>query len=285
MAGVGSRGKTTDGSWRPDTPFSTNDGLKVTMRRAANLTPAGILKVPFRFQTPPLGDLARDHRFSWSTFDTVSGGQRARPMGAQLLEQPIDVMLMDRLAAEATSGVVVWDDAPHPQRILNELRFIAGVDQPRKGKAAPFRLTISQPAIWGAPIINTVAVLTRVAPTQRAGHLATEFLSLTFLEYPELSAGRQRRQDRPSRRHKLRSTDSLHELAKRYLHRASAWKQIAKANGIRGVDPGSEDQLWKWAKRNHKTHLVIPRSEAHGRDDDVRFSGAVEDAARRGEPT
>lgn len=266
MAGVGTRGRTSDGSWRPDTPFSTNDGLKITMRRAANLTPSGILRVPMRFQTPPLGDLARDYGFQWSTFDTVSGGQRARPMGAQLLEQPIDVMLMDRLAAEATSGVVVWDDAPYPQRILNELRFIAGIDQDRKGKHAPFRLIINQPAIWGAPIINTVAVLTRVAPTQRAGHLATEFLSLTFLEYPELNAGRQRRHERPAKRHKIHfGVDDLHELAKRYLHRASAWRDIAKANGIKGVSPGSEAELAKWAKRHHKTHLVIPRSESHGR--------------------
>lgn len=258
-------GRTRDGSWRPDRPFSSADGLRVTMRRAAGLTPKGILTVPLRFQVPPMGDFRRPYRFSWSTFDTVSGGQHSRPMGAQLLEVQIDTMLLDRLAADATSGVVIWDGAADPQRVINELRYIAGVDDARKGKAAPFRLTISQPIVWRDPLVSIVATLTSIEPSQSPGDVATERLSVSFLEYPELATGRQRRNLKEQRTHHLKASDDLYEIAKRYFHAASGWRKIAAANGIKGVSPGSEAELAAWAKRHHKTNLVIPPFELQGR--------------------
>lgn len=264
-------GRTRDGSWRPDTPFSSNEGLRVTMRRAAGLTPKGVLHVPLRFQVPPLGDHRRPYRFQWATFDTVSHGQHSRPMGPQLLEIQIDTLLLDRLAAEASSGVVVWDGAPDPQRVIRELRWIAGVDDARKGPAAPFRLTISQPVVWPDPIVSILAVLTSVEPSLGPGAVGTEALSVAFLEYEELGAGRQRRAVREQRRHDLKASDDLYEISKRYLHTPSGWRKIAQANGIKGVSPGSEAELAAWAKRHHKDSLVIPAVELRGRlvDDEV----------------
>jgi hypothetical protein len=258
--------KTTDGTWRPDTPFLTTDGLKVTMRRAAGLTPKGILDVPMRFQAPPLGAFPRPYRFNWATFDTVSGGQHSRPMGAQLLDLRIDTLLMDRLVADATTGVVVWDDAPDPQRVLEELRFIAGADDDRKGPAAPFRLVVNQPAVWEDPVVDMVATLTGVEPSQQPGEIGTEYLSLSFLEYPELKAGRQHRNEQPAKDHKVSlGKDDLYELAKRYLHSPSKWREIAKANGITGVSPGSESDLATWMRRHHKRSLRIPSHTPRGR--------------------
>jgi hypothetical protein len=261
MASIGTRGNTTDGSWRPDTPFLTSDGLKVTLRRAAHLTPNGILKTPMRFQVPPMGDFGRPRQYNWSTFDTIAAGQHSRPMGAQLEQIAVDTMLMDRLAAEATSGIVVWDGAPYPQRILKELYFIAGVDDDRKGPAAPFRLTISQPAIWGAPVVDMVATLTDVTPTQRSGHIATEFVSLSFLRYGELAAGEQRRHQRPATKHTLTDNDTLYKIAIKFLHQASKWRTLADHNGITGVSPDSASELAAWAKKHHKTQLKIPTIE------------------------
>lgn len=258
-------GRTRDGSWRPDRPFSSSDGLRVTMRRAAGLTPKGVLTVPMRFQVPPLGDFRRPYRFNWATFDTVSAGQHSRPMGAQLLEIQIDTMLLDRLAADATSGVVIWDGAADPQRVIDELRYIAGMDDARKGKAEPFRLTITQPAVWREPLVSIVATLTSIEPSQSPGDVGTERLSVGFLQYSELESGRQRRTVKEQRRHDLKAGDDLYELAKRYFHTASGWRKIADANGIKGVSPGSEAELAAWAKRHHKTNLVIPRFELQGR--------------------
>jgi hypothetical protein len=260
--------KVTDGRWRPNTPFSSSDGLQVVMRRAVGLTPKGVLLVPLRFQVPPLDQFRRAYRFNWSTFDTVAGGQHSRPMGAQLLELQIDTMLLDRIEQDRSSGVVIWDDAPNPELVLRELRYISGTDDARRGKAAPFRLVISQPAVWHDPLVNIVATLNNVEPAQHAGEIATEYLSVTFLEYAELAAGSQRRapHEATSKLYKVKlGTDDLYELAKRFLHRASAWRRIAAANGIVGVSPGSEAQLAAWMKRHHKTTLIIPLVEFKGR--------------------
>jgi hypothetical protein len=253
--------RTEDGTWRPRTPFRSNVGLRITMSRASGLTPDGVLHIPLRFQVPALNDLRRSYQANWATYDTVSGGQRSRPMGAQLLSLQVDTMLLDHPSATASESVVVWDGAPDPQRVLAELRYIAGVDDARKGKAAPFRLVIEQPVVWDKPVVTMVATLTTIEPSLPANEIGTEYLSATFLEYAEQSAGQQRRHAKPPQRHTLRRGDTLHELAKRYLHQASAWRQIAKANGITGVRPGSASDLAAWAKRHHKTTLVIPRVE------------------------
>jgi hypothetical protein len=256
---AGTSRRTRDGSWRPDKPFLTGDGLKVTMRRAAGLTPEDVLTVPLRFQVPPTGDLARAYHFSWGTWDTVSAGQQARPGGRQLLEVSIDTLLMDRLAADASSGVVVWDGAADPQRMLEELRWIAGVDDAARGPAAAFRLVINQPAVWPKPIVNMVAVLTAVEPRQQAGSLATEYLSATFMQLPpEEVQRRQRTTSKPKVTHTLAGGDTLYALAVRYVHQASLWRNIAAANGITGVSPHSAADLAAWAKRHHKRKLVIP---------------------------
>jgi hypothetical protein len=259
---VGRAGRTSDGTWRPDLEFSSAAGLKITMRRAPHLTPDGVLRVPLRFQVPVLNDLRRPYRFNWSTFDTVSGGQHSRPMGAQLLDISIDTMLLDVVAANASEGVVVWDGPADPERMLEELRFIQGTDDPRKGKAAPFRLTISQPSVWRSPLVNMIATLTSVEPSMPAGEPGTMYLAAAFLQYDEMAAGQQRRHESPVRRHHLDlGHDTLYSLATRYIHQASAWRQIANANGIKGVSPGSAAELQTWAKRHHKTTVIIPRVE------------------------
>lgn len=261
VTGTALGGRTSDGSWRPDTPFASASGLKLTMRRAENLTPSGVLVSPLRFQVPLMNEFGRAHRFNWSTLDTLSAGQRSRPMGAQLLELSMETMLMDRLAAEATSGLVVWGDAPSPQRVIDELRFIAGVDRDRRGKAAPFRLVVNQPAVWRNPLVDVVATLQAITVTQKPGHVGTEFIALSFLEYREGDTGRQRVHRKASRKHKLVTGDTLYKLARDLLHRASDWREIAKANGITGVSARDAGELAAWAKRHHKSTLTIPRVE------------------------
>lgn len=258
------RGKTTDGSWRPDVGFH-GEGVKITLRRAAGLTPKDALTVPLRLQVPVMNDLQRAYQFNWSTIDTLSDGQHARPMGPQLLQPQIDTMLMDRLAAQASSGLVVWSGTYQPQRLLEELLFIAGMHPKAKKRPSPFRLVLDQPNVWQDPVLNMIAVLTNVAPTQQQGQLATEFLSLSFMEYPQAKADRQYRQQHHATTHTLRTGDTLYELAKRYLHQASAWRAIANRNGITGVSPRSASDLASWAKRHHKTALTIPEVEYVGR--------------------
>ena len=258
--GFGTR--TEDGSWRVDAPFTQGDGLKITMRRAQGVTDPKALRVPLRFQAPVTDDFRRAFAHPWARYDTLRAGQRSRPMGAELMEVPISTLLLDQAAQDASSGVVVWPHAPNPQKALQELRFIAGVGPSgKRGPATPFRLTINQPILWGdQALVNMLAVLTRVEVTERPGHVGTEFLELTFLEFVEDEVDR-RRQPRDAERtryHDLRAGDTLHALASRYYHQPSAWKHIATANGIRGVRPGSAAELAAWAKKHSKKRLRIP---------------------------
>lgn len=255
------KGTTKNGLWRPDAQFTRGDGLKVTLRNERGLTDRDVLRVPFRFQVPPTGDFQRPYRVSYSTYDTLRLGQRPRLQGRQLLEISLDTMFLDGPAADGTSGVVVWDAIADPQNMLRELRWVMG--ERRGSEAQVFRLVISQQAVWGNnTLVDMLAVLTALTPTQKADSVGTEYVSATFLEWPEdmdIDRKRQRPAKNGATTHKLRHDDTLYEIAKKsHFRRASAWQLIAKANGIKGVSPGDDDELRAWAKRHHKTKLKIP---------------------------
>lgn len=261
VASRGFSGSTSDGTWRPDQPFA-GEGLKVTLRAAHGVTDPKVLKVPLRFQAPVTDDFSRAFAFPWSTYTTLRAGQRSRPMGADLLSIPVATLLMDGPAQDSSSGVVVWEFAPYPQRVLAELRYIAGLGPAgKRGVATPFRLTINQPSVWGdEPLVNMLAVLTAISATQRAGSVGTEYLDVTFMEFAEDELARQR-QPKDAERvryHTLTAGDTLHDLAVRYYHQASAWRHIATANGLTGVRASSAAELAAWAKKHHKKRLKIP---------------------------
>jgi hypothetical protein len=259
-----------DGTWRPDKPYENDNGLRITMRRAPGITDPDVLKVPMRFQAPIVGDLVRQFGFNWATYDTLRLGQRARPMGRQLLELPISTMLLDGHAQWASRGIVVWPHAPEPLKVIDELKYIAGMVP--GSRATPFRLTITQPSVWGSDVVvNMLAVLTRVSATQKAGQVGTEYLDATFLESDEdeTSRRRQPRDDEKTRYHDFDPADSLslHGLARRYYHRPSAAKYVATANGIKGVSASSEAGLARWMTLHHRKRLRIPpKPRTWGRD-------------------
>lgn len=253
-------GSGRNGLWRPDDGFQGWFGVRIVMRREHGVTTGDVLRVPFRFQVPTLSDLSRSHQYNWATYDTVRVGQRSRPQGRQLLNLQVDTMLMDGPAADAASGTVIWKGIRAPQRMIQELRWIMG-DLPGS-QPQVFRLVLSQPAVWGGhPIVNMLATLTALQPTQRTEEIGTEYISATFLEYPvdEQIARKQRPQSHGATRWTLKRGDTLYEIAKKsHFHRPSAWKLIARANGITGVSPSSASELAAWAKKHHKTTIIIP---------------------------
>lgn len=267
------RGRYRNGLWRPNHGFSSKHGVRIVMRREHGVTKGDVLRVPFRFQTPAMNDLDRQYEFNWATYDTIRLGQKSRPDGRQLVSLQVDTMFLDHHAAHASTGTVIWKGRPEPQRLLDELRWIMGYTPGSQPEI--FRLVLSQPAVWGPrPLVNMLAALTNVEPVQRQDEVGTEYLSATFLEYPEDESIR--RKQRPvshgATKWKLKKGDTLYEIAKKsHFHRPSAWKTIAAANGIKGVSPSSADDLAAWAKKHHKTEISIPAS---GRDDSPNLSPA-----------
>lgn len=254
---VPSKRSSKNGSWRPDRPFRNQRGLQIVMRREPHLTAPHVLHVPMRFEVPVLDTFERPYQYSWTTYDTLSEGQKSTPYGKQLLALSINTMLLTEDAAWNADDVVTWNGVHEPQRWLRELRQIMGFE---KGtKAQVFRLIVQQHRVWGIRPLNTLAVLTEVDPKQEPGEQGTEYTTISFLEFEEGTTGQRRPQSsQKTRTVKLKATDTLYELAKRYYHQPSAWRVIANANGIKGVTPGSASELAAWAAKRHKTTIRIP---------------------------
>lgn len=244
--------ETASGAWRPDTPFDGDDGLKVTLRREPGMTPSGMLKVPFRFQAPPLDSLQRPWTFAWDTSSTVSAGEQARESGPQLDRISFQTLLLDE-----ELDWLVWAGSLNVQRMLDELRAL--MDAP-----APFRLTIGQPALWGPrPLVSMIAVLTSLTAEQRGGEIGTEYTSVEFLEVKRQRLQQRSSRARPAassvpRRFALKKGHTLYGIALKMYGRKSAWHEIAAANGITNVSPDDADELANWARRHNRSSLKIP---------------------------
>jgi hypothetical protein len=243
------------GTYRPRKRFEGTEGLQVTLRRVKGVTRNGALLVPFRFQVPPINEFARQWHHEWTKYGTLRMGERARPQGTTLKSLPFSTIFLDPPAQDDVS-FVIWDGAPEPQKLIDELAWLME-------HAVVFRLVIAQPAVWGKDrLVNRLAYLSDMQATQKNGEVGSEYLDLVFDQWKEAEADRRRRRPRDedkTRKHKLRAgKDDLYEIAKRYYKQPSAWRKIAKANGIKGVSPGSEAELTKWAKKHRKKTLKIP---------------------------
>lgn len=250
------------GRWRTDRPFSSPKGVHIVMRREPGVT-GDVLRVPLRFQVPVVGDLQRQRQFGVATFDTLGSGERDRPQGRRLRTLSLDTISMDPIAESSTSGVVVMDGVDDPQLLIRELSWIMG--ELRGSTSQRFRLTLTQPAIWGdRPIESMLCRLTSLTATQRAGDEGTEYLSLSFQESPigEIERRRQRTVRPATKIPFTAGVDSLYDVARRsHFARASAANLIAAANGIVGVSYDNAAELAAWARRPGRpdiTKLKVP---------------------------
>jgi hypothetical protein len=244
---------TNSGGWRPDLPFDGDDGLKITLRREPGVTPPGFLTVPFRFQAPPLDRYGRAWRFDWTSNQTLRAGEQAREGGRQLERPSFQTMFLDE-----DLQWLVWTGTLDVQRLLAELKALLV-------KPAPFRLTVSQPALWGPrPLTNIVAAFTSIEPEERGGELGTEYTQVEFVEVKRqrLEQRRRPRESDHERRHTIKAGESLYDIALKVYHRKSAWSKIKKANGIQGVPPDSSRDLSRWAKAHHRTTLRVPPGDS-----------------------
>lgn len=254
------KGRYKNGLWRPDQGFTKKFGVRIVLRHEKGVTLGDVLRVPMRFQAPSLNQLQRAYQFNWATYDTVRLGQKSRPDGRQLLTLDVDTLLMTLDTADASTGVVVWRGRSDPQRMLDELRWIQGYTPGSQPQV--FRLVLSQPEVWGShAIVNMLAVITGVTATQQQNEQGAEYVTVSFEEF---SANEQiERKQRPvshgQATWRLHAGDTLYEIAKKsHFHQPSAWKTIAKANGIAGVSPSSASDLAAWAKKHHKATIAIP---------------------------
>lgn len=244
---------TQSGSWRPNTPFDGQDGLKITMTAEPGMTPSGLLTVPFRFHTGPMDPFTRASTYNWQTNSTIAAGEQATDAGDQLDRIQFQTMLLD---LDEGHPWVVWRGTFDVQRMLAELRSLMKAP-------APFRLTIGQPALWGpTPLTNIIAVLTSLSAEEHGGEIGTEYTNVEFMEVKhqvvEESSTRKPSATVVPRRETVKPGDTLYAIALRLYKKKSAWKNITSANGITGVTPDDAGALAAWLKSHNRSTLKIP---------------------------
>jgi len=263
-----------DGSWRPDVPFDTQEGIRVTLRAEKGVTDPDYLKVPFRFQCPPLSAFTRPLSVPWPTFETLSAMERSRPQGAALRIWQFDTMFVwDH------EEWVIWTGAQHahghgknrvnarsgvfePQLFLRELEEIATHN-------VIFRLVVDEPVVWAQSLINSLAVITGVTPTIKSGESTTEYVTMVLQEFRDLTVGQPGRSAATSVGNpstvKVSSTDTLYELARKLLGKPSDWRRFAAINGISNVNPNDPGALSAWMAAHHKATLKVPPQQKHAK--------------------
>jgi hypothetical protein len=275
----------SDGSNRQNVGFDKDGGIRVTLRAEKGVTADGILKTPFRFQCPPLNEFTRPLLAPWNPFETLSAREQSRPQGASLRQWQFDTLFVwdnepfvvwkgtDQRPANAKNGFF------EPQAFIAELEAIAEAN-------GIFRLLADEPKIWSKPIVNSLATLTGVSPTQKAGEIGTEYVTVTFQQYRELTADGTRRarsgstpgagssggSGGPSPGHgagvmpvayRVLSTDSLYDVARKQMGSPSDWRNVAALNGITNVSASDAGQLQAWMQAHHKTTLLLPPKVKH----------------------
>ena len=245
---------TRSGKWRPQKPFES-EAMQVILLREQGITRPGYLGHQFRFQTGPLDSFPRDRAREWSSYRTISDGEFDRSGGRTLATPSFSVLLHDE-----PKDWMVWRGTFDVQRMIQELNALVDGE-------VIFRLVVGQPALWGGrPLLSILAKLTAVTPEQRAGEIGSEYVTLAFQEHRRqrlIAKGARKRPSATSqtRRYTLKDGDTLYSIAKAaYSGTASAWRAVAKKNGITGVDPGDRNALKAWARRKNKKTIVLPGS-------------------------
>jgi len=254
-----------DGTYRSDAPFRSTAGLRVTLSAVRGITTPGYLTVPFRFQCPPIADLQRDLETPWPSYQTLSLGARSRSQGASLQQWPVSTLFV-----WDNESFVVWTGthSHHPNAVNGVFEpqlFIEELEHIAHGNLI-FRLVIANPVIWGArTMVSSLANIVSMQPRQPVGEIGTEYMVITFQEFREVTIGESRRSNPNFQAHtyQTKTTDTLYDIARKELGKASDWRRIAAANGIKNVNPSDIGALQDWLLKHHKTSMRVPTVRRH----------------------
>lgn len=250
-------------------PGPSGPGLVIVLRSIKKVTSPKVLKVPFAFQCPPLESLSRDGTFAFQQYDTISRGQFNRQQGRALKTISFTTVFVDydatfTLTANRNIG-------PNPVIEVAKLEAI-------RDHGTPFELVVGQQALWGrqdvhwGPRNQNAAVISELRVEERAGEVDARYVTVTFQEYRSVHLLRNAiggRNVDPERGRKFpahvkltvkgtpHSTD-LYSLAKHFYGEQSAWRLIAKANGIRNWAPSRSLVDYLKSRKESSLTLTIP---------------------------
>lgn len=238
---------------RTDTPF-TGDGQRVELRREAGYTPPRYLGVPFRFQLPPTDPITRSGSFSWSNFDVLDeddgAAERTRPGGKRLRTVSI------------SSAFLSWNptwEVWHPQ-LADPIMATRELEQLRD-HGVRFRLRIRNPRLYEHDDVNMLAVITSATVTEQPSEPDTRYIALEFQEYEPTEVERKAIHNEVGPwTHTIRDGDTLYKLAKRYHHRQSAWRLIARDSKNGNLEhQAPSHNLIGWSKKHKRKTIRIPK--------------------------
>jgi hypothetical protein len=250
------------------------DGLRVTLQRFKH-TKKGVLKQPLNFQVAPLEAFGWTQATTFNDFDTLSRGQFSRLGGRQLLSFEMRTIVVDYQPTW-----VSWErarpNAPHPQRVAQELKDLAQLGSPM--------MFVARSGWWEGNDLRLPVTLRSVAVEERAGEIDARYFDLSFVEWREQTAeqrgysGEDGQGDKTPATVKLEKDGrgveegsgkvvagnpaTLSKLALYYYGDPTLWRAIVMDNGIKDFAPGRDlNELDKNGKRVRKLH--IPRLVDH----------------------
>lgn len=239
---------------RADTPFH-GEGTRVTIQTEPGYTQHGKLTVPFRFQVPPIEDIARTSAFSWANFDVFDterlAAERTRPGGRRLRTVPLSTMFVYR---ELPYEVWASHGTHDPVLATKQLEEFCN-------DGLKFRLRIRQHH-FNHDDVDMLATMTQCVVTEKVSEPDTRYVAMNFQEYVPTQLERDAVHNTLGPwHHTIVKGDTLYSLARKYYRKQTDWRLIARAaaNGnLENQAPSSD--LLSWAKRHKRKAIVIPQN-------------------------
>jgi hypothetical protein len=271
-------------------PLMQGDGVQVSLYAIPELTDKRVLKEPFYFQAPPLEQLTQQYRYNWTTFSTVSKGEFSRPSGRALSSLPLSTVFVDydaiwtNLRQTRTLGAQPINTQNIARNPAGRYKNVNPIQMVRKlillqRSGTPFELIVGQHRLWGqqdvhwGPTNKNAAVITDLQVEERAGEIDARYVTVTFQEYRSAGLNTRGVLELRGRNYPKTvkvgraATFTLQDIAREAYGEGSAWRRIAKANGINW--PGGEP-LGEWiTKRGENQHIVqVPKPPSRKKDGD-----------------
>lgn len=223
----------------------SGQGIHVVVGAVKNITPVALDRLlPFAFQVPPLNNFPINRSYPWQDYDPLEGGQRSRRGSKQLNTYSWRTLF----TADPWGWTLLHGDGftPNPLEMLARLDRIATLSNQY---GVPVYLTARNPKLWSRFEINTPATIRSLNSEEVEGEPDTRYVDIQMTEWRDTSLQSKRMGGGSGRNARLPVTliardlpptkNTLYELAKNYYGQPSAWKVIAKANGL--MDAGSEN--------------------------------------------
>lgn len=231
-------------------------GMQVKLSPIDNLTPKELLPASFYFQCAPLETLSWSKEWVHEEYEVASHDTHDRPQARGLKTVSFSTLVVDY-------------DAPWTfYSVLDPIAIGHTLEKLGDG-LRPFLLSIRNRPLWGGAFdVRIIATLRSLSVEERAGEPDARYHDVSFKQHNESGlASKVRKKVTVPVRHKLARGDTPSRLAKRFYGSNAKWRELLKANGIKGLQADSD--LLAWGRRTGRKTILVPVKKSVPQYDDI----------------